>query len=502
MRDEKGGCVKPFDQGHTFGMIYPNTYFLGMSNLGHQLVWRVINDRPKWACERFYCDFDPLMSMENLQAPSAFDVLSFSVAFELDYLNVVDFIRRSGFPLEAAERGLDYPLIVGAGVCIDVNRLPIYDFVDLFINGEGEEMVQVFMDAFEEHGHDRRCLLEHLAGLPGFEVPAGARRRYGMDVPEIENYTPPRLPRITVHELNRFMNCSHFVTPNTEFNNMCLVEVARGCPYRCTFCYVGHNLNPYRVTPLDRVKQWIDMRREWTNKFGFVASAVASHPQIDDLCLYCDEIGANVSYSSVRAEDITPVMINTLARSGAQTLTIAPEAGSFRLRRLLGKARLPDERIFWVVEEAVKAGIPNLKMYFMIGLPTETEEDIHAIPELINKIQKVFVDVSRPRGRIGTLGLNVGIFVPKHNTPLEKFDPMPMRQAKKHSGILQKQLNKLNNVKFQAPSTSAAQVQGVLSKGDIRTGEFLKLVHAAGGDWKQGLREWRDMESLAFVTTK
>lgn len=489
---EKGGGRKPFGQGHTFGMIYPNSYYLGMSNLGHQLVWRVINDDPNWVCERLYCDFDPLMSMENQQPPSAFDVLAFSVAFELDYLNVVDFIVRAGFPLEAQERGPEYPLIVGAGVCIDVNRLPIYDFVDLFMNGEGEEMISVFLRAFEEHGHDRRHLLEHLAGLPGFEVTAGARRRYGLDMPVIEDFTPPRLPRVTVHELNRFMNCSHFVTPNTEFSSMCLVEVARGCPYRCTFCYVGHNLNPYRVTPLERVKQWIDMRREWTDRFGFVASAVASHPNIDDLCLYCDEIGVKVSYSSVRAEDITPVMIRSLARSGTQTLTIAPEAGSFRLRRLLGKARLTDERILWVVEEGVKAGIPNLKMYFMIGLPTETEEDIRAIPELIRKVQKVFVDASRARGRIGTIGLNVGIFVPKPNTPLERFSPMPIRQARKHSGLLQKELNRLNNVKYQAPSTSAAQVQALLSKGDLRTGQFLKAVHASGGDWKQGLREWRE----------
>lgn len=499
LADEKGGCVKPFGEHHAFGMIYPNSYSLGMSNLGHQLVWRVINDDPQWLCERFYCDFQPLMSMENQRAPREFDVLAFSVAFELDYLNVLDFLTRSGMPVQAGERGSEHPLVIGAGVCIDVNRLPIYEFVDLFINGEGEEIIQTFLRLFAEHGHDRKVLFSYLAEQPGFEVTAGARMRYGLELPEIQDFNLPRPARVTVHELNQFMNCSHFVTPNTEFSNMCLVEVARGCPYRCTFCYVGHNLNPYRVTPLDRVKNWIDMRREWTNRFGFVASAVASHPNIDDLCLYCDELGVEVSYSSVRAEDITPVMIHTLARSGTQTLTIAPEAGSFRLRRLLGKARLPDERIFWVVEEAVKAGIPNLKMYFMIGLPTEDESDVLAIPELVNKIQKVFVDVSRPRGRIGNLGLNVGIFVPKHNTPLEKFDPMPMRQARRHSALLQKQLHKLNNVRFQAPSTSLAQVQAVLSKGDLRTAEFLKLAYAAQGNWKVALREWQASESLAFA---
>lgn len=498
---ENGSFRKALGREHLFGMVYPNTYYLGMSNLGHQLVSRIIADDPRWALERFYCDFNPLLSMENQQPPNACDVIAFSVAFELDYLNIVDFLSRSSIPLRAEERGSEYPLIIGAGVCIDVNRLPIYEFMDVFINGEGEELIQQFMDVHEDCAGDRTRLLERLAQLPGFEVTAGARKLHRMDVPVIEDFRPPRLKRVTAEHIDRYTSCSHIVTPHTEFSNMCLVELARGCPYRCTFCYVGHNLNPYQVSALDRIKGWIEQRREWTDKFGFIASAVASHPEIDELCQWSDEIGIKISFASLRAEDVTLPMLHSLARSGAKTLTIAPEAGSFRLRKLLGKARLPDERIFWVVEEAVKLGIPNLKMYFMIGLPTETEEDLLAIPELIQRVQKAFVAVSRPRGRIGTIGLNVGMFIPKPNTPLEKFDPMPLRQAKKHWGILERSLRKINNVSAQAPSATLAQVQAVLSRGDTRTSEFLLNAHANGGDWKRALREWTPTEDLAFAVS-
>src|SRR5207247_2324314 len=138
--EEKGGFHKAFGSGHSFGIVYPNTYFVGMSNLGSQLIYKIINDDSEWACERLYCDFQPLLSMESQQSPRAFDVLAFSVAFELDYLNVLDFLERASFPLRAANRGSEYPLIIGAGVCIDVNRLPIYEFADILINGEGEEL--------------------------------------------------------------------------------------------------------------------------------------------------------------------------------------------------------------------------------------------------------------------------------------------------------------------------------------------------------------------------
>ena len=353
------------------------------------------------------------------------------------------------------------------------------------MNGDAELLLPRFLSLFEEHRGDRRQLLRALSEVEGIEVTGGALCAVGLA--DTDNAVPELVrqacPRPTVPP------CSTIITPNTEFADMCLVEIARGCPYRCTFCYVGHNLNPYHTQSFDDIMSWVDANRERTNKFGFISSAVASHPRIDDLCLRCDEANLKVSFASVRAEDVTPVMIRTLARSGTNTLTIAPEAGSLRLRRLLGKARLTDERIFEVIDQAVRAGIPNVKLYFMIGLPTETEDDLLGIPRLVERVQHVFVAASRPRGHIGTLGLNLGIFVPKPRTPLERFDLMQEKQVRTHSAILQKHLNRIDNLKVQMPSVPMALVQTVLSRGDARTARFLEAAHAAGGDWKPALKE-------------
>jgi radical SAM superfamily enzyme YgiQ (UPF0313 family) len=273
---------------------------------------------------------------------------------------------------------------------------------------------------------------------------------------------------------------------------MCLVEIARGCPYRCTFCYTGHNLGPYRSVPAALVKEWIAERLGLTRRFGLVSSAVGFHPHIDEICTYCDEMDVQVSCSSLRAEDVTPTMIRSLARSGAQVLTVAPEAGSARLRRFLGKARLPDERIYEVIEMAVAAGIPNLKMYFLIGLPTETDDDVHAIAALVRHAREVLVKVSRPRGRIGTLAVNVGVFVPKPGTPLGCFAPVPASVTADHCALLTRQLQKVSNLRYQSPSLILAQVQAILSNGDLRAANLLLAAHQHGGDWKRALREFAE----------
>ncbi|MCX7017970.1 MAG: radical SAM protein [Candidatus Sumerlaeota bacterium] len=487
LADERGGNRKPFGSGHALGIIYPNEYRIGMSNLGHQIIYSIVNSDPGWSCERFYTDFDPPLSMENQQAPCGFNILAFSIAYELDYLNALDFLERAGIPLRASDRASACPLIVAAGVCISVNRHPIYEFADVCLHGEGEELVKTLMRAYDEHSGGRRRLLESLAEKSGFEITAGARKSFGMDMPDIAGGRLPFVERVFVKRIEDHRCCSVIVTPHTEFASMCLVEIARGCPYNCAFCFVGHNLNPCRFVSARHVKEWISGSLALTNRFGLIASAIGSHPEIDEICSYCDEQGVHVSCSSLRAEDVTPAMLGTLARGGAQTLTIAPEAGSPRLRRLLGKARLPDERIDWVVEQAVKAGIPSLKMYFMAGLPTETEEDIGAIAQLVRRVQKVFVSVSRPQGRIGSLMINVGIFVPKPGTPLGKYAIMPGGQLKRRLALLKKQLGSIGSLRYQPPSLMHAQAQAILASGDLRAAGF--LLAALKGGWRSALRE-------------
>jgi radical SAM superfamily enzyme YgiQ (UPF0313 family) len=490
LQAERGAVRKPFGSGFAVGVVFPNSYHVGMSNLGFQYLHRMINQRPGWTADRFFTDFDPLVSVDNLRPPSDYELLFFSIAFELDYLNIVDFFARAALPVHAEERGPGYPLIVCGGVCVDVNHHPVYEFVDVLVNAEAESVLDELLDVYEECGADRKRFLERVRELPGVDVTAGACRAYGLDAPTLEGGRAPAKERVVAQAFWTQPLCTHILTPHTEFSDMYLVELARGCPYRCTFCFVGHNLNPYRTVPLEKLKEWIAERAPLTKRFGLVASAVASHPQIDELCEFCDELGVRVSYSSLRAEDVTPAMLRTLARSGTQTVTLAPEAGTFRLRRLLGKAKLPDERLFWVIEQALGLGIPNLKLYFMVGLPTETEEDVLAIPELIRRLQRTFVAGSRCHGRIGTLTLNIGVFVPIPKTPLARFEPLPPQRTKRHLQLLERQLRRLDNVRFTMPSLTLAQVQTLLVQGDLRVADFLLCAHRSGGNWKAALREW------------
>jgi len=471
---ERGATHKPFGVGHAAGVVFPNTYHVGMSNLGFQYLVRHINARQQWVAERFFADAGPVVSLESQRSPAEFELLFFTVAFELDYPNVVGFLERARLPLQACNRGPEYPLIVCGGVCVDVNHHPVYEFVDVLVNAEAEVVLHDLLATWEEYGGDRRRFLEHVRTLPGVAVTAGACRRYGLEPPAIKEHRVALPDRVVAQEFWSTPLCTHIVTPNTEFADMCLMELARGCPYRCTFCFVGHNLNPYRTVPLERLREWMQERAGHVKRFGLVASAVASHPHIDELCEFADGLGVAVSYSSLRAEDVTPTMLRTLARSGARTLTVAPEAGSLRLRRLLGKARLTDERLFEVIETALKLGIPNMKLYFMTGLPTETEDDVRAIPALIARLRQEFLAGSRRRGRIGALSLNLGIFVPIPRTPLARFDALPPATIRRHLKIAQRELQRLDNVHFTMPSLRVAELQRQLVAGDLRVSELVR----------------------------
>lgn len=493
---EQGTMRRPFGSGFAVGLVYPNSYQMGMSNLGYQIVYRMVNERPGWTCERFFCGFDPLLSFENLQQPQAFTILAFSVSFELDYLNVLAFLEKAGIPLAACDRTASHPLIVVGGVCVSVNHAPILPYADIVVNGEAEAVIPDLLDAFEDNPGNRARLLCELAVRQGFLVSEGAMRACGMDAgSSLAGQIPGRLCRVWTENPAQYAGYSQIITENTEFSGMCLVELSRGCPYRCTFCHVGHNLKPYRWIPAETVMSWIGCRTQMTSRFGLIAAAVGAHPEIERICGKCEEMDLEISFSSLRAEDVSPAILRALARSHTQTITIAPEAGAPHLRRLLGKARLTEDRMLEVAEQAVLAGVPNLKMYFMTGLPGETEEDVLCIPELVRRIGSVFTAASKTHGRIGKISLDLHIFVPKPGTPLHRIvDQMPAAdspQVRKHLQLLQRHLKRLGNVSFQVPSVALAQTQRILSNEDAPAAEFLLQAHKAGGDWKAALKWWQ-----------
>ena len=461
-----------------FALISPNNYFIGMSNLGVHYVYQTLNRFPGVACERFFLDH-PTHSIDHDTPLEHFPILLFSASFELDYVNIVRILQLNRIPLAAADRGQRHPVLIGGGVAFGLNRRPVSQLFDAFLLGEGETLLKPLVQGAREASTGTRLeprkLLDAVGQLPGGEVTQGARTRFGLtEAAETEVCVSGVLKTEGAHEVC----ASALLTPDTEFGNRALIEIARGCPHSCTFCLQGGRLAPCRPRSFTAIRAAIDRWRPHTRRFGLVASAVGAHPQIDDICRYGAELDADVSFSSLRIEDVTPEMLSCLERSGQRSLTIAPEAGSQRLRKLLAK-RLTDERIMAFAEDSFQRGIRNLKLYLMIGLPSEEPEDIEAIAMLTRRLREIMIAVQRSSGHLGAITLNANIFIPKPGTPLARLPLPEPAQLRAHRKLLRKCVQPIPNVKLRIGSMRQARIQLLLARGDHRAQELLLTLAKA-----------------------
>ncbi len=483
-------------------LVYPHTYHVGMSSLGFQIALRLINDWPGGArAERFFTDTIAGGSIESGSPLADFDIIAFSATYEMDAPLVLDLIAAAGLPLEARHRGPDHPLVVMGGVLVSVNRLPLYPFFDLFAHGEAERLLHPLL---ELAGRPRPEALTALAETPGFEVTVGARAAAGLPIPDeldplvdlldrdLSGEPPPRPPappRAILETLLDTPLASAILTPNTEFADMGLIDLARGCPHHCTFCWIGHNAPAYRTRPMESIMEEIDRLARHTRKFGLVASAVGAHPDIDTICEHLMARNFKVSYSSLRVEEVTQTMLRALAMGGGKSVTIAPEAGAQRVRRLLGK-RISDEQIFAVTEEIFGLGAENLKLYFIIGIPSETDDEALQIAAFTEKIRAIQLKWARPRGRMGHIGINLGVFVPKPNLPLAHIEPVDPAIVRRRLGKVVRALERIPNTRVAAASPELARAQAVLSMGGVEASHYVLAVRRLGMDWRAANRQW------------
>lgn len=523
-------------------LVYPCDYAIGMSSLGYQLVYRAIGSHPFAVCERFFTDTLGEGSLESGAPLSAFDVIIISASFEMDDPAIIGVIEAAGLPRLAADRGDRMgrragrgapPLVVMGGVLVSVNRLPLMPFIDVFAHGDGEMLIAPLLDALcggvssgapsaAPAASDPRARLEALAPLPGFELTPGARLAAGMPVDDAEldaarvmtpaelaaelvahsaPHSASRFPapaRVSLDDLAGTPCVSQIISPHMEFADMVLVDLARGCPHHCTFCWIGHHSPPYRQRPPDDIIRAVEPWTALTNRFGLVSSAVGAHAEIDEVCRWFMARDLKVSYSSLRVEEVTSTMLEALARGGQKSITIAPEAGSPRVRKLLGK-RITDDEILEVTERAMSLGVENLKMYFMVGIPSETEDETMDIARFGERVRKILLAWGSRRGRVGTLGFNVGVFVPKPGLPLNHIEPTPLPIIKKRLGALTRALAKMPNTRVNVSSPDLAAAQSILSMGGVEAAGYAALAHDNGGDWRAANRAWRDQAERQFV---
>ncbi len=506
-RTEKGAIRKRWQGRITVALVFPSQYAAGMTNLGFQSVYQLLNEMPQVVCERFFSLADkdePIRSVENGRLLTEFDIIAFSVSFENDYFNVLELLHNAGIPLRSNKREDPHPLVIAGGVACFLNPEPIAQFIDLFLLGEAEILLPPFFKVLDLSLNRHKLLNQLAVNVPGVYVPALYHPEYHLDGTlarvETDPTVPPQVERIISTDLSQFTTQTTIVSSETAFESPFLVEVGRGCPHGCRFCSAGYIYRPVRFRRVEQVKAALQKGKEAGGRVGLVSAAVSDHPDLQELCQFAAEQEIPLAFSSLRADAMTPDMAQALASGGIKTATIAPEAGSERMRRVIKKG-ITEADIISAAKNLTQAGILNLKLYFMIGLPTETMEDIEAIVTLVRQIKIAFLHASRPLGRMGTIGVSINCFVPKPATPFQWAAMFPEATVKKRLRYIQKKLGKEPNITVRAESCRLAYYQALISRGDRRVGDLLEaLVCRHNGHWRTALRE--TAFDVGFYTTR
>lgn len=494
---EIGAIHKSWGGRVRFALVYPNRYQVGMSNLGFQSVYRLLNDYEHVVCERAFlpepsCKQPPVIkTLESGKRLLDTDVIAFSLSFENDYPHILSILDNIGLPLRADQRGGRHPLLIAGGVASILNPEPIAVFFDCFLIGEAEAILPRFLDVFDP-GNNRRAMLKKIAGeVPGAYVPAF----YGVDYQRDGTIAafnpleavPKNVARVYLKDLADTTTCSAILTPDTAFDRTHLIEVARGCPHGCRFCAAGFIYRPPRFRPISALAENIDQGTAQSDRIGLVGAAVSDLPGLGDLCGQYLDKDIRISFSSLRADGLSPELLSVLKHSNVKTATIAPDAGSERMRKVINKG-LTEEAILAAAEALVTNGIPNLKLYFMVGLPTETTDDVEAIIRLSKQIKHRFLKASRSQKRIGEITISLNCFVPKPFTPFQWVAMAETGVLKKKIKKIKNELKKVPNLRVHSDIPRWAYIQALFSRGDRKVADILSLAHTHKGNWARTLK--------------
>jgi len=518
---ETGTSVKSHAGKLRVALAYPNTYHVGMSNVGFQSVYRFWNEMADVVCERFFlpdqrdlkeyrASRTRLFTLESQTPVAEFDVVAFSITFEPDELNVIQMLDLAGIPVLADERTQRDPLVVVGGPITFLNPEPLAAFVDLFAVGEAEALLPQLTRALVDSPNNAERL-EALSGADGFYVPSRVEFHYGSDGTIAKRVSESQAGDVIVRaKMGKRADwpppATYVLTRATEMSYKFLIEVSRGCPTLCRFCWAGYNYLPKRSFEMAKILEAARKARVHTREIGLVSTAVGAHREIVPLVADLKAMGFRVSVSSLRFEDLRPDLLNVLVGSGEKTLAVAPEVGSDRLRFAIHK-RVLNSEILQKTDMLFERGVENLKLYLMVGVPEEREEDIEAIVHLVKAIRERMLTHARVRGRVGKVIASVNPFIPKPGTPFQWHAMAPLAELNRKMQYLKKALRTLPNVEANFKSPRLEQLQALLSVGDRRLApamlsmvrEEMKLkqaVERAGLDLDFYIRRPRGLDEI------
>ena len=485
----------------TICLVSPSRYQTGMSSLGFQTVYALLAGSPGIRCERgFLPDREELeeyrrsgtllLSLETSTPLADFDIIAFSTSFEPDYLNIPLILNLARIPCYSSMRSDSDPLIIAGGAAFFINPEPVADFFDAICIGEGEDIVPALVATLlSPVDSGRTGLLHALTRIPGVYIPALYKPRYRDGVLigyDAETGAPLPVVRVPVCLEQHEPSASQILTEHTEFGDMFLVEVSRGCPRGCRFCSSGFIYGAFRQQPFAHVTALIDEGLVHRNKVGLVGAAVSDYFDIGRLCRYIVDKGAKVSVSSLRIDRIDSEMLDALIVSGHKTISLAPEGGSQRMRDVIRK-NLTEAQILDACDMLIARDILNLKLYFIIGLPGETDGDLDEMIRLIETIRERVIERGRANKRLGEITVSVNPFIPKPFTPFQWCGMEPLPSLERKVKLLESRLKRLSNVKLKVESLRESYLQALLSRGDRRLSALL-IEMAMGANLKKGAK--------------